>query len=96
MVLVLQSQLWMVHSLVVRAHGLEYGGREFEFRNRHLQPEIKLRGERELYYGQKLPQTVSLTHAISVKTETTEPTTVLPPWRRTGSNAVLPHGSRDS
>ena len=57
--------------------GLEYGGREFKSRSLHLKPETKLREERELCYGQKLPQTwsyltVPLTHAISVKTETTK------------------------
>ena len=48
---------WMVYSLVVREHGLEYMGREFESRSLHLKPETKLREERELCYGQKLPQT---------------------------------------
>ena len=38
--------LWMVYSLVVRALGLEYGGREFESRSLHLRPETKLREER--------------------------------------------------
>ena len=32
----------MVHSLVVRARGLEYGGREFESRSLHLKPETEL------------------------------------------------------
>ena len=41
----------MVYSRVVRAHGLEYGGREFESRSLHLKPEIKLREERKLCYG---------------------------------------------
>ena len=36
----------MVYSLVVRALGLEYGGREFEFRSLHLDPETKLREEK--------------------------------------------------
>ena len=33
----------MVYSLVLRARGLEYGGREFESRSLHLKPETKLR-----------------------------------------------------
>ena len=32
------SWKWMVNSLVVRALGLEYGGREFESRSLHLKP----------------------------------------------------------
>ena len=47
----------MVNSLVVRARDLEYGGCEFVSRSLHLKPETKLREERELCYGQKLPQT---------------------------------------
>ena len=36
----------MVYSLVVRASGLGYGGREFESRSLHLKPETKFREER--------------------------------------------------
>ena len=43
-----QDILWMVYSLVVRARGLEYGGREFESRSLHLKPETELREERGL------------------------------------------------
>ena len=38
----------MVYSLVVRASGLEFGGRQFESRSLHLKPETKLREERGL------------------------------------------------
>ena len=38
----------MVNSLVVRARGLEYGGREFESRSLHLKPETKLKKEKKL------------------------------------------------
>ena len=73
--------MWMVYSLVVRARGLEYGGREFESRSLHLKPETKLREERGSCKGQnyylKLSLTVPLTHAISVKIETTTTTTSL-------------------
>ena len=41
------SWKWMVNSLVVRARGLEYGGREFESRSLHLKPETKLKKERK-------------------------------------------------
>ena len=44
----LQFSLWMVYTLVVRARGLEYGGREFESRRLHCKPETKLREERGL------------------------------------------------
>ena len=42
------SWKWMVNSLVVRARGLEYGGREFESRSLHLKPETKLKKEKKL------------------------------------------------
>ena len=35
----------MVYSLVVRAHGLEYGGRKIKSRSLNLKPETKLREE---------------------------------------------------
>ena len=38
LVSLLLNRLWMVYSLVVRARGLEYGGREFESRSLHLKP----------------------------------------------------------
>ena len=38
---VLSYLLRMVYSLVVRAVGLEYGGREFKSRSLHLKPETK-------------------------------------------------------
>ena len=44
----IQKFMWMVYSLVVRAHGLEYGGRELESRSLHLKSETKLREERGL------------------------------------------------
>ena len=44
---------------MVRARGLEYGGREFESLSLHLKPETKLREERELY-SLKLPAYYSL------------------------------------
>ena len=34
--------MWKVYSLVVRARGLAYGGREFESRSLLLKPETKL------------------------------------------------------
>ena len=33
--------VYQIYSLVVRARGLEYGGREFESRSLHLNPETK-------------------------------------------------------
>ena len=56
--------LWMVYSLVVRARGLEYGGREFESRNLHLKPETKLREERGLSGCRKGLKTVPLAQAL--------------------------------
>ena len=59
----------MVYSLVVRAHGLEYGGREFESRSLHLKPETKLREERGLSGCRKGLKTVPLAQALlSLKT----------------------------
>ena len=40
----------MVYSLVVRARGLEYGGREFESQSLHLKPETKLREEKGAFW----------------------------------------------
>ena len=54
----------MVYSLVVRAHGLEYGGREFESRSLHLKPETKLREERGLSGCRKGFKTVPLAQAL--------------------------------
>ena len=54
----------MVHSLVVRARGLEYGGREFESRSLHLKPETKLREERGLSGCRKGLKTVPLAQAL--------------------------------
>ena len=54
----------MVYSLVVRARGLEYGGREFESRSLHLKPETKLREERGLSGCRKGLKTVPLAQAL--------------------------------
>ena len=54
----------MVYSLVVRACGLEYGGREFESRSLHLKPETKLREERGLSGCRKGLKTVLLAQAL--------------------------------
>ena len=54
----------MVYSLVVRACGLEYGGREFESRSLHLKPETKLREERGLSGCGKGLKTVPLAQAL--------------------------------
>ena len=54
----------MVYSLVVRACGLEYGGREFESRSLHLKPETKLREERGLSGCRKGLKTVPLAQAL--------------------------------
>ena len=54
----------MVYSLVVRACGLEYGGREFESRSLHLKPETKLREERGPAGCRKGLKTVPLAHAL--------------------------------
>ena len=56
--------LWMVYSLVVRARGLEYGGREFESRSLHLKPETELREERGLSGCRKGLKTVPLAQAL--------------------------------
>ena len=56
--------LWMVYSLVVRARGLEYVGREFEYRSLHLKPETKLREERGLSGCRKGLKTVPLAQAL--------------------------------
>ena len=56
--------LWMVYSLVVRARGLEYGGREFESRSLHLKPETQLREERGLSGSRKGLKTVPLAQAL--------------------------------
>ena len=53
-----------VHSLVVRARGLEYGGREFESRSLHLKPETKLCEERGLSGCRKGLKTVPLAQAL--------------------------------
>ena len=59
----------MVYSLVVRARGLEYGGREFESQSLHLKPETKLREERGLSGCRKSLKTVPLAQALlSLKT----------------------------
>ena len=55
---------WMVYSLVVRARGLEYGGREVESRSLHLKPETKLREERGLSGCRKGLKTVPLAQAL--------------------------------
>ena len=55
---------WRVYSLVVRACGLEYGGREFESRSLHLMPETKLREERGLSSCRKGLKTVPLAQAL--------------------------------
>ena len=39
----------MVNSLVIRARGPEYGGREFESRSLHLKPETKLKKEKNCW-----------------------------------------------
>ena len=54
----------MVYSLVVRARGLEYGGREFESRSLHWKPETKLREERGLSGCRKGLKTVPLAQAL--------------------------------
>ena len=54
----------MVYSLVVRARGLKYGGREFECRSLHLKPETKLREERGLSGCRKGLKTVPLAQAL--------------------------------
>ena len=56
----------MVYSLVVRARGLEYGGREFESRSLHLKPETKLRLERGLSGCRKGLKTVLLAHCLAL------------------------------
>ena len=56
--------VWMVYSLVVGACDLEYGGREFEYRSLHLQPETKLREERGLSGCRKGLKTVPLAQAL--------------------------------
>ena len=58
------ATLWMVYSLVVRARGLEYGGREFESRSLHLKPETELREERGLSGCRKGLKTVPLAQAL--------------------------------
>ena len=62
-----QQYIWNVdgvYSLVVRACGLEYGGREFESRSLHLKPETKLREERGLSGCRKGLKTVPLAQAL--------------------------------
>ena len=54
----------MVYSLVVRARGLEYGGRELESRSLHLKQETKLREERGLSGCRKGLKTVPLAQAL--------------------------------
>ena len=55
----------LVHSLVVRARGLEYGdNREFESRSLHLKPETKLREERGLSGCGKGLKTVPVAQAL--------------------------------
>ena len=54
----------MVYSLVVRACGLEYGGREFKSRSLHLKPETELREERCLPSCRKGLKTVPLAQAL--------------------------------
>ena len=67
------AKWWMVYSLVVRACGLEYGGREFESRSLHLKPETKLREERGLSGCRKGLKTVPLAQALlSLKPAKTE------------------------
>ena len=59
----------MVYSLVVRACGLEYGGREFESRSLHLKLNTKLREERGLSACRNGMKTVPLAKALlSLKT----------------------------
>ena len=62
----------MVYSLVVRARGLEYGGREFETRSLHLKPETKLREERGLSGCRKGLKTVPLARPGIVEPETSK------------------------
>ena len=54
----------MVYSLVVRACGLVYGGREFDPRSLHLKPETQLREERGLSGCRKGLKTVPLAQAL--------------------------------
>ena len=54
----------MVYSLVVREHGLEYGGREFKSRSLHLKPETELHEERGLSGCRKGLKTVLLAQAL--------------------------------
>ena len=54
----------MVYSLVVRARGLEYGGREFKSRSLHWKPETKLREERGLSGCRNGLKTVPLAQAL--------------------------------
>ena len=61
---VYKGQSWMVYSLVVRACGLEYRGREFEYRSLHLKPETKIREERGLSGCRKGLKTVPLAQAL--------------------------------
>ena len=56
--------LWMVYSLVDRARGLEYGGREFKSRGLHLKPETEHREERGLSGCRKGLKTVPLAQAL--------------------------------
>ena len=55
---------WMVYSLVVRARGLEYGGREFKSRSLHLKPETELHEERGLSGCRKGLKIVPLAQAL--------------------------------
>ena len=54
----------MVYSLVVRARGLEYGGREFKSRSLHLKPETELCEERGLSGCIKCLKNVPLAQAL--------------------------------
>ena len=54
----------MVYSLVVRASGLEYGGREFKSRSLHLKPETELCEKRVLSGCREGLKTVPLAQAL--------------------------------
>ena len=54
----------MVYSLVVRASGLEHGGREFESRSLHVKQDAKLCEERGLSGCRKGLKTVPLAQAL--------------------------------
>ena len=70
------NKMWMVYSLVVRARGLEYGGREFKSQSLHLKPETELREERGLSGCRKGLNTVPLAQVfLSLKPAKTTTTT---------------------